>query len=146
MRGVRGGPLRRLEQALARHPDAGLLALRLVVGGHPVLMTWDNVTSWSRMLEFRDFLAHHGFAFPLACAVLSVAGQFLGGLALLLGLHARLAGLVLAFNFVVAIAMVDAKAPYPAAFPALALAAGALCLALTGPGRLSLDAAFRGRP
>jgi putative oxidoreductase len=97
------------------------------------------------MLEFRDFLAHHGFAFPLACAVLSVAGQFLGGLALVLGLYTRAAALVVAFNFLVAIAMVDAKAPYPAAFPALALVAGALCLAFTGPGRLALDARLRGR-
>lgn len=145
MRSRTGGPLSRLERALSRHPNVGLLLLRLVIGGHPVLMTWDNVTSWPRMLEFRDFLAHHGFAFPLACALLSVAGQFIGGFALVLGLYTRPAALVLAFNFVVAIAMVDAKAPYPAAFPALALVAGALCLAFTGPGRLSLDARLRRR-
>ncbi len=133
----------KFERSLARHPNAGLLLLRLVIGGHPAVMTWDNVTSWARMLEFRDFLAHHGFAFPLACAVVSVAAQFVGGLMLVVGLHARWAALVLAFNFVVAIVMVDAKAAYPAAFPALALVAGALCLAFTGPGRLSLDAWLR---
>jgi putative oxidoreductase len=145
MRHAPASLLARFEHALSRHPDIGLLALRLVVGGHPVLMTWDNVTSWARMLEFRDFLAHHGFALPLASAVLSVAAQFLGGLALVLGLHTRLAALVVAFNFVVAIVMVDARAPYPAAFPALALVAGSLCLAFTGAGRLSLDARLRGR-
>lgn len=146
MRERNRGVLARFERGLSRHPNAGLLLLRLVIGGHPALMTWDNVTSWARMLEFRDFLAHHGFAFPLACAVVSVAAQFAGGLMLALGLHARWAALVLAINFVVAIVMVDAKAPYPAAFPALALVAGALCLAFTGPGRLSLDAWLRRRP
>ncbi|WP_460830199.1 DoxX family protein [Lysobacter humi (ex Lee et al. 2017)] len=145
MRDTAASPLARLEHRLARHPDIGLLLLRIVIGGHPVVMTWDNVTSWARMLEFRDFLAHHGFAFPLACALLSVAGQFLGGLALVLGLWTRPAALVVWFNFIVAIAMVDAKAPYPAAFPALALVAGGLCLASTGAGRLSLDARLRER-
>lgn len=140
-----GNPLARLERGLARRPDVGLLLLRLVIGGHPVVMTWDNVTSWARMLEFRDFLAHQGFPLPLACALLSVAGQFGGGLAVALGLFARPAALVLAFNFVVAIAMVDAHHPYPAAFPALALVAGALCVAFAGPGRWSLDARLRGR-
>ena len=145
MRDLTGGPINRLEHALSRHPDVGLMLLRLVVGGHPVVMTWDNVTSWARMLEFRDFLAHHAFVFPLACAVLSVAGQFLGGLGLVLGVYTRPAALIVAFNFVVAIWMVDAKAPYPAAFPALALVGGALCLAFTGPGWLSLDARLRER-
>lgn len=132
-----------VERSLARRSDLGLLALRLVVGGHPAYMTWDNVTSWARMEHFAGFLDSHGFAYPLACAVLSVAGQFLGGLALVAGVFTRFAGLVIAFNFVVAIWMVDAKAPYPAAFPALALVAGGLCLMFTGAGRWSLDAAWR---
>jgi putative oxidoreductase len=120
--------------------DLGLLTLRLVIGGHLIWSTQDNVFSWERMLEFRDFLAQFGFAAPLYCAVVSVAAQFLGGIALVLGAGTRLAGAILAFNFVVAIVMVDALRPYPAAFPALALVAAALCLMLTGAGGFSLDA------
>ncbi|NZA26718.1 DoxX family protein [Luteimonas sp. SJ-92] len=123
----------------AARPHAGLLLLRLVCGGHLVWMTQDNVFSWARMLEFRDFLAHHGFAWPLFCALLSVAGQFLGGLALVVGLYTRFAGLVVAVNFAVAIWMVDGRAPYPAAFAAMALVATGLCLMFTGAGRWSLD-------
>lgn len=132
-----------VERWCARHADFGLLVLRIVVGGHLMFMTQDNVFSWTRMLEFRDFLAQFGFPWPLLCAVLSVAGQFVGGLALVLGLYTRFAGLVIAFNFVVAIWMVDSKQPYPGAFAALALVAVALCLMFTGAGRHSLDRLWR---
>ena len=133
------------ERWLASRADAGLLVLRLVTGGHLVAMTRDNVFSWGRMLEFRDFLDQFGFPYPLACAVLSVIGQFGGGLLLVLGLFTRFAGLVVAFNFVVAIWMVDSRQPYPAAFAALSLVAAGLCLAFTGAGRVSLDHAWRKR-
>lgn len=132
-----------VERWLATRRDAGLLVLRVVAGGHLVVMTQDNVFSWTRMLEFRDFLAQFGFAWPLACALLSVAGQFIGGGLLVAGLWTRVAALVVAINFVVAIVMVDGRQPYPAAFPALMLVAAAICLACTGAGRWSLDHAWR---
>lgn len=132
-----------VERTCARHGDFGLLLLRVVAGGHLVYMTQDNVFSWARMEEFARFLAQFGFPWPLLCAVLSVAGQFGGGLALVLGLCTRFAGLVVAFNFVVAIWMVDSKQPYPAAFAALSLVAAGLCLVFTGAGRWSLDRAWR---
>lgn len=132
-----------VERWCSRRADLGLLILRVVVGGHLMVMTQDNVFSWGRMLEFRDFMAQFGFPYPLFCAVLSVIGQFGGGLALVLGLCTRFAGLVVAFNFVVAIWMVDSKQPYPGAFAALALVAAGLCLMFTGGGRWSLDRAWR---
>ncbi len=135
--------IRSFERWSARHANLGLLVVRLVAGGHLVWMTQDNVRSWPRMLEFRDFLAQHGFAFPLACAVVSVAAQFVGGGLLALGLYTRVAALVVAVNFAVAIWMVESRQPYPAAFPALSLLAAALCLMFTGPGRWSLDRLWR---
>ena len=144
-----GNAISRLHDAVeawcAKRSDLGLLILRFVIGGHLMVMTQDNVFSWGRMLEFRDFMAQFGFPFPLFCAVLSVIGQFGGGLALVLGLFTRFAGLVIAFNFVVAIWMVDSKQPYPGAFAALALVAAGLCLMFTGAGRYSLDQAWRKR-
>ncbi len=138
------GSSHRFDSALAGQADLGLLILRVVVGAHLVYMTQDNVFSWERMLEFRDFLARFGFPWPLACAVISVAAQFLCGIAFVLGLYTRVAGAVMAFNFVVAIVMVDRLQPYPGAFPALALVAVALCLLFTGAGRWSLDRRWRG--
>src|SRR5688500_3221939 len=142
-----GNAISRIHDAVeawcAKRSDLGLLILRVVIGGHLMYMTQDNVFSWGRMLEFRDFMAQFGFPFPLFCAVLSVIGQFGGGLALVLGLCARFAGSIVAFNFVVAIVMVDAKQPYPGAFAALTLVAAGLCLMFTGAGRYSLDRAWR---
>lgn len=138
------GWFRRFDSALARRTDLGLLILRVVVGAHLIFMTQDNVLSWERMLEFRDFLARFGFPWPLFCAVLSVAAQFLCGIAFVLGLFTRAAGAIMAFNFVVAIVMVDRLQPYPGAFPALALVAVALCLVFTGAGHWSLDRRWRG--
>ncbi len=136
----------RVEAALARHADLGLLILRLVIGGHLIWSTQDNVFSWSRMLEFRDFLDHFGFPWPLFCALLSVAAQFLAGIALVLGVWIRLAAAILVFNFIVAIVMVDGTRPYPAAFAALSIIAAALCLMFTGAGRWSLDRRWRKAP
>ncbi|UXI67447.1 DoxX family protein [Tahibacter amnicola] len=133
------------ERWCAARADLGLLILRAVLGGHLIWSSQDNVFSWARMLEFRDFLARFDFPWPLFCAVLSVAAQFLGGSALVAGLYTRFAGAVLAFNFVVAIVMVDSQRPYPAAFAALALVAGCLSLTFTGAGRWSLDHALRRR-
>ncbi len=132
-----------VERRLTNSGDLGLLVLRLVVGGHLMYMTQDNLISCARMLEFRDILAQFCFPFPLFCAVLSVIGQFGGGLALVSGLWTRFAGAIVAFNFVVAIVMVDSKQPYPGAFAALALVAAGLCLMLAGAGRYSLDRAWR---
>ncbi|MCL1634463.1 DoxX family protein [Luteimonas sp. SX5] len=132
-----------VERRLAGQHGVGLLILRIVMGGHLMFMTQDNVFSWARMLEFRDFLAQFGFPFPLFCAVLSVIGQFGGGLALVLGLCTRFAGAIVAFNFVVAIVMVDSKQAYPGAFAALALVAAGLCLVFAGAGRYSLDRSWR---
>ncbi len=138
------GFFHRVDSALARYTDLGLLILRVVIGAHLIIMTLDNVFSWERMLEFRDFLAHFGFPSPLFCAVLSVAAQFLCGIAFVLGLFTRPAGAIMGFNFIVAIVMVDRLQPYPGAFPALALVAVALCLLFTGAGRWSLDRRWRG--
>lgn len=135
---------RETRSTLDRQGDLGLLILRTVIGGHLIWSTQDNVFSWARMIEFRDFLEQFGFPWPIACAIVSVAAQFLGGIALVLGAWTRLAGAVMAFNFIIAIVMVDALRPYPAAFPALMLVAGSLCLMLTGSGRWSLDDHFRG--
>lgn len=131
------------EQWFGRRPDLGLLLLRLGIGGHLIWSTQDNVFSWERMLHFRDFLEKFDFPYPLFCAVLSVAAQFAGGCALVVGLFTRFAGAVLAFNFVVAIVMVDGKAAYPQAFAALAIVVACLCLVFTGAGRWSLDRRWR---
>jgi putative oxidoreductase len=126
-------------QPLARFSSAALLLLRLIVGAFLIYGVWDNIVSPPRMAEFEAFLTRFGFVLPQVMAPLSVAAQFLCGLAFILGLVTRWAGLVCAFNFVVAIVMVDHLQGIRASFPSAALVGIGLYLAAHGPGRYALD-------
>lgn len=57
--------------------DYADLPIRLSVGFHLIYGTIDNVVSWERMLEFRDFLEAHGMMMPLVAAIVSVYAQLI---------------------------------------------------------------------
>jgi putative oxidoreductase len=122
-----------------RYADAALLAARLLVGAFLIWGVADNILSAERMREFERFLAGHGFPAPGLMAPLSVYAQAAVGLGFILGLGTRWAGLVCAFNFLVAVVMVDAKAGIRSAFPATALILFGLLFAALGAGRYALD-------
>lgn len=126
-----------------RYEHAILLAARLTLGGFLIWGVWDNVTSAARMAEFAGFLGKHGFPSPGLMAPLSVYAQLLAGIAFILGFATRWAGLICAFNFAVAIAMVDAKLGIRGAFPAACLMLFGLVFATIGAGRYSVDARLR---
>jgi len=134
-----------LLQDLHRASDWAVLALRLFVGAFLVWGVWDNITSSARMDEFAKFLRHHGFAAPALMARLSVWAQFACGMAFIAGAFTRWAGIVCAFNFIVALWMVDAQNGLRAAFPAGMLVLFGLLMATHGPGRHSLDARWLAR-
>lgn len=133
----------RLHPRMNRLPDRSAafapLVLRIAVGAHLIHGTQDNLLSWARMLEFRDFLNAEGFPFPLACAITSVVAQFTAGVLYLIGWQVRPAAAVMLFNFAVAILAVHWGHPYPAVFPAWMMWAGSLALLLSGAGAWSLD-------
>lgn len=131
-------PLLTLPRA-ARLKDEALLALRLVTGAFLIHGVWDNITSSERMQEFVGFLTTFGFAQPSLMAPLSVYAQFAIGIALILGLLARWAGLVLAFNFVVAVIMVHWTEGFRGWWPAIILVALGFLFATIGAGRYALD-------
>lgn len=124
---------------LAGGADAALLLLRLIVGGFLIFGVWDNITSPERMAEFTAFLGRFGFPAPTLMAPLSVWAQFACGVAFIGGFATRWAGLICAFNFVVAIAMVDHHQGIRASFPSACLVVIGLYLATHGPGRFALD-------
>ena len=132
---------------LRRHEDWSLLLLRLATGAFLVHGTWDNVSSAARMEEFAVFLTRFGFPAPELMAPLSAYAQFACGLLFIAGLFTRWAGWIMAFNFAVAIAMVDRLAPggFRAVWPALALLAIGVHLGVRGAGRWSADAALERR-
>lgn len=127
---------------LSRFSDFGLLGLRLLTGGFLVYGVIDNVMSAERMAEFEAFLAANGFAMPGLMAPLSVYAQLICGLCFILGFLTRWAGIVMAFNFVVAVAMVHFEQDFRGWWPAIVLVAISAHLALAGAGRYSLDRAF----
>jgi putative oxidoreductase len=119
--------------------DFVLLLMRVVVGAFLIWGVWDNITSTARMEEFEGFLRSHGFAAPALLAPLSVWAQFACGVCFVLGFATRWAGLICAFNFLVALAMVDAKLGIRAAFPSTLLILLGLYFATRGAGRFSVD-------
>ena len=127
---------------LSRFADLTLLLLRLVTGAFLMHETWDNVTSAARMKEFAGFLGQFGFPLPHLMAPLSVAVQFGCGALLIAGLLTRVAGLLVAANFVVAVAMVHWGQPFRDWWPAIVLVFLGLHFAAAGSGKFGLDALF----
>jgi putative oxidoreductase len=119
--------------------EFGASFIRIMVAFHLIYGVQDNVFSWERMLEFRNFLEANSFPFPLFCAVLSVYAQLICGLAFIAGLFTRPAALIMVINFVVAILMIHIGTPYPPAFPAIAMLCCSLFLLFNGPGKWSID-------
>ncbi len=119
--------------------DLAFLLLRLLTGAFLVHGVWDNIESAARMQEFIGFLRANGFAYPDIMAPLSVWAQLLCGLAFLLGALTRWAGLVCAFNFAVACAMVHWNQDLRGWWPAAVLVVIGLLMATHGAGRFSVD-------
>ena len=124
---------------LAGFGDFGLLLLRWVTGAFLVYQSQDNVFSAERMDEFERFLVQFGFPMPGVMAPLCVWAQFLCGIALILGLLTRWAGLVTTFVFIVAVWMVHWTQDFPGWWPALILVFLGILFATTGGGRYALD-------
>ncbi|WP_435623078.1 DoxX family protein [Flagellimonas sp.] len=80
--------------------------IRFPVGFHLIYGTQDNIFSWTRMLEFRDFLKDLDVPFALWAAHLSVYAQFLAGIAFILGYKTKWAAVLMIINFVIAIYLV----------------------------------------
>jgi putative oxidoreductase len=126
-----------------RFGDFALLLMRLFVGLFLIWGVWDNITETARMKEFVEFLRQHGFPSPRLLAPVSVYLQFVVGIAFILGLFTRWAGLFCVIHFAVAIAMVDRAGGMRGIFPSGCLIAIGLYLATHGAGRLSLDASLK---
>jgi len=122
-----------------RAEDLCLLLFRMFVGAFLIWGVWDNIISQDRMAEFVAFLRIHGFVYPGMLAPASVWAQFACGIGFIFGIGTRWSGIVCAFNFTVALVMVDAQGGIRQAFPAAMLVNFGLYLAARGAGRFSVD-------
>ena len=127
---------------LAAGTNLAFLALRASVGAFLVWGVWDNITSAEHMANFVKFLRQFGFPAPELLAPFDVWVQFAIGVAFILGLATRWAGLLCAVNFAVAIVMVDHLQGWRGAFGSMCLIAIGLVLATHGPGRFAVDRAL----
>jgi putative oxidoreductase len=122
-----------------RHREYGLFFIRLIIGFHLVYGTADNVLSWARMLEFRDFLASRGVPFPLFSANLSVYAQLLCGLLFIVGAFVRPAAAVMIINFICALLIAHRTGGYPPAALALIMLFSSIGFLFHGAGKPSWD-------
>lgn len=120
--------------------DFSLWFLRLSAGGFLLWEVLDNIVSSARMREFAEFLAAHGYPWPMLMAILSVGFQCCAGMAWLLGWYTRTVAVGVALHFALAWVSVHLDDSLRAGWPALALIAMAVALATHGPGAWSLDA------
>lgn len=117
----------------------GAIFIRVIVGWRLIDGTQDNVFSWERMIEFRDFLSQHNVIFPLLSAQLSVYAQFVCGILFILGFQIRVAAVIMIVNFVVALLVVHLGLTFEQSFDALMMLAGSLFLLFHGAGKFSID-------
>ncbi|MFN2258313.1 MAG: DoxX family protein [Parasphingopyxis sp.] len=124
---------------LARFGDVALLLLRAATGAFLIHQSHDNIFSTARMAEFEAFLTQFGFIAPEIMGPLCVWAQFLCGIAFILGLLTRWAGLITAFVFAVAVWMVHWPQDFAGWWPALILVFLGLLFATLGAGRYAID-------
>lgn len=123
-----------------------LLSLRLYLGWFLIVGVWDNIISAERMKEFEGFLQTINCPMPQIAAPVSVWAQFAVGVLLIPGLLTRIAGIILAINFIVAVLLL---APTGASerdlFPPAILVFVGAVFATLGAGALSLDTLLGGK-
>jgi len=139
-----GSKMEKMDRWLDSRKDIGILLLRIFVGCRLLYGVIDNVLSWERMVEFSAFLQAQGLPVPLFAAVLSVYAQFLGSLCIIFGYRIRLASMVVAINFVVAMVVhLRLNDSIEAMTPPLAMLFGCLTFIFTGAGKYAM---FKDRP
>jgi len=123
-----------LEKIFGPCRDYSLFVLRLFVGG--VFVAYGALKLFGGLQGFAGFLQQHGVPAPELMAPFVAGVEFLGGVALILGLGTRTAAILLSIVMIVAMATVTLKAGFAGGYDLnLALLGGLLALLLAGPGK-----------
>ena len=125
--------------------DYGAIFLRLVIGWRLIDGTQDNVFSWERMIEFRNFLEQHGVPSPLVAAHVSVYAQFICGILYVVGAFVRPAAVVMIVNFIAALIIAHIGLTFEQSFDAWMMLLGSIFFLFYGAGKLSVDDAIAKR-
>ena len=123
----------------------GLVPLRLVVGLVFIVHGGQKLFVFG-LGGAAGFMAKVGIPWPFPAAVVVIAVEILGGLALILGLGTRLAAALLAIDMVVAVLAVRLAAGFVGGYEfELTLLAASLSLALLGGGPVTVRQVFARR-
>lgn len=117
--------------------DKALLAIRVVAGLVFLMHGYGKLTGNPSIEMFSGMLAGMGIPMSMFFAWLVALLEFLGGIALILGVFVRPFGALLAINMLVALTMAK-KLKFPAGDIDLALLGISVALAMAGAGRLSV--------
>ena len=134
------------QSALAPLQKWGLVPLRLVVGITFLMHGWQKLFAFGPA-QVADILLKLGIPLPSFFAVVLIAVELLGGLAIVLGLFARWASLLLVIDMTVAILVARMAGGFfiPNGFEFEFVLWGAcLTIAALGSGELSVDRMFGG--
>lgn len=124
----------------------GVLIIRLVLGIAMLYSGWPKVippggfhnhNTFSAVDHLCHFVVSLGL--PYWLGYVSAFTEFFGGILLILGLLTRFAAFLVAGNMLVAILYVNIHHGYTGSQYSVALAAIALMLLVSGPGKLALD-------
>lgn len=125
-----------LEKIFAPYRDYSFFVLRLFVGG--VFVAHGALKLFGGLKGFAGFLQQAGVPAPDLMAPVVAAVEFLGGVAMILGLGTRAASLLLVVVMIVAMLTVTLKAGFSGGYDInLALLGGLLALLLAGPGKIA---------
>lgn len=128
-----------LDRYFYSRKDIGVIFLRLLIGWRLIDGTQDNILSWDRMIEFRDFLASFDVPYPLFSAQLSVYAQFLCGILFIVGLLTRPAAIVMIINFIAALYIAHRGQSFQEAFVPLTMLTASIFFLFYGAGKFSID-------
>lgn len=133
----------KIKKWFIKHREIGPFLLRIFFAFILIYGVEDNVLSYERMIEFRDFLQQNGFPWPLASAYLSVYAQFICGIFILAGLFTRIASTIIAINFIIALLMVHVGLPFSVNIAPMSMLALAVFFVFYGAPHYSVDTGYR---
>ena len=133
------GELERLRQALAGNVERSLNEDGCEAYSYAVDLTEPDLLHITEMWSDEAALEAHMKRIPELMAPLAVYAQFACGIAFVLGLFTRWAGIVTVIVFAVAVWMVHWPQDFPDWWPALILVFLGFLFATIGGGRYSLD-------
>ncbi|QGZ63902.1 DoxX family protein [Paraburkholderia acidisoli] len=125
--------------------DVVLLVSRVLLAALFVLFGWAKITGFSGTV---DYMAHVGAPAPMLSAVIAVVMEFVVGILIIVGFYTRPLAVLLAL-YTIATAIIghhfwnmtgaDQMANMINFYKNVSIAGGLLALAVTGPGRFSID-------